>query len=127
VKATPDPSERCGEKETNKQIKVMRSENEREEITNLIEEAEEEIMLLMIGCSSGDEHKQVEKSARRLSVINQSNSMEMSSRCEDSSKILAESVEISNSPKRDLESSVEHEASLVMSVGSHNGLIKSVE
>ena len=42
-------------------------------------------MLLMIGCSSRDEHKQVEKSARRLNVINQSSSMERWSRCADSS------------------------------------------
>jgi len=41
--------------------------------------------LLMMGCSSRDEHKQVEKSARRLNVINQSSSMERWSRRADSS------------------------------------------
>jgi len=96
------------EKETGKQIKAVRSENESENITNLAEEVEEETMLLMMGCSSGDEHKQVEKSTRRLSVINQSNSMERSSRRVNSSESLAESVKISDSPKRELESSVEH-------------------
>jgi len=39
----------------------------------------------MMGCSSRDEHKQVEKSARRLNVINQSSSMERWSRRADSS------------------------------------------
>ena len=48
----------------------------------------------MMGCSSGDEQKQVEKSARRLSVINQSSSMERSSRCADSLESLAKSVDI---------------------------------
>ena len=105
-------------KEIGKQIKVVLSE--REETTNLAEEVEEESMLLMMGCSSGDEHKQVNKSARRLSVINHSNNMERSSRCADSSKSLAENSEISNSPKK-------HEANLVSSVGSPNCLIKLVE
>ena len=102
----------------------------KKETTNLVEE----VMLLMMGCSSGDEHKQVEKPTRRLSVINQSSSMERSSRCADSIESLAKSVEISNSPKRVLkisvehvERSVEHEASLVSSVGSSNCFIKSVE
>jgi len=84
-------------KETNKQIKAMRFE--REDTTNLVEEVEEEAVLLMMGCSSGDKHKQVEKSTIRLSVINQSSSMEMSSRRADSSvehvKSLMEHVKIS--------------------------------
>ena len=74
-------------KETGKQIKAVRSEIE--ETTNLAEEVEEEAVLLMMGCSSRDEHKQVEKSARRLSVINQSSSMERSSRRVDNLKNLA--------------------------------------
>jgi len=99
-------------------------------------------------CNSRDEHKQVEKSTRRLSVINQSTSMERSSRHADSSESLAKTVEISDSPRRDLESlvkhveslvehvenlmehvesSVEHEVSLVSSVGILNCLIKLVE
>ena len=82
------------EKESDKQIKAMWYENEREETTNLAEEVEEEAVLLMMGCSSGDEQKQVEKSARRLSVINQSSSMERSSRCADSLESLAKSVDI---------------------------------
>jgi len=76
----------------------------------------------------------MEKSARRLSVINQSSSMERLSRFVDSLKSLTERLEISNNPKRDLESSMEHlessvdhEASLVSSVGSPNRLIKSLE
>jgi len=48
----------------------MWSENEREDTTSIVEEVEEEVVLLMIGCSLGDEHKQVEKLARRLSVVN---------------------------------------------------------
>jgi len=56
------------EKETSKKIKVVRSKIE--ETTNLAEEVKEESVLLMMGCSSRDEHKQVEKSARRLNVIN---------------------------------------------------------
>ena len=56
-------------KETGKQIKAVRSE--REETTNLAKEVEE-VMLLIMGCSSRDEHKQVGKSAKRLNVINQS-------------------------------------------------------
>jgi len=71
------------EKETGKKIKAVRSEIE--ETTNLAEEVKEEAVLLMMGCSSRDEHKQVEKSARRLNVINQPSSMERWSRCADSS------------------------------------------
>jgi len=72
-------------KETGKQIKVVQLE--REETTNIAKEVEEEAILLMM--SSGDEHKQVEKSTRRLSVINQSSSMERSSRRVDNLKNLA--------------------------------------
>ena len=70
-------------KETGKQIKAVRLE--REMTTNLAEEVEEEAVLLMMGCSSRDEHKQVEKSARRLSIINQTSSMKRSLRRADSS------------------------------------------
>ena len=48
-------SEQRVEERDGKQIKVVWSE--REETTNLAEEVEEEIMLLMMGYSSGDEHK----------------------------------------------------------------------
>jgi len=119
-------------KETNKQIKVVQSE--RGKTTNLAEEVEEESVLLMMRCSSKDEHKQMDKSTRRLSVINQSNNTERSSRRVDNSESLAENVEISGSPKREVESSVEHvessvehEAILVCLVGSLNCLIKTVE
>jgi len=53
----------------------------------------------MIGCSSRDEHKQVKKSTRRLSVLNQSSSMERSSRHADNSESFAENVEILDSQK----------------------------
>ena len=115
------------ENEFGKQIKAMRSENERKETTNLDEEVEEEAMLLMMGCSLRDRHKQEEKSARRLSVINQSSSMERSTRRADSSKSLAENVEILDNPKRDLESSVDHKANLVSLVRSSNSLVEQVE
>jgi len=71
-------------------------------------------VLLMIGCSLGVDHKQLENSARRPSIISQSSSMERSSRCVGSLESLAESV-------------VEHEASSVSSVGSSNSLIKLME
>jgi len=112
-------------KETGKQIKAVRSE--REVTTNLTEEVEEEAMLLMMGCSSRDEHKQVEKPTRRLSVINQTSSMERSSSRADSSESLDESVEILNNSMEHVESLMEHEASLVSSVGSLDNLIKLVE
>ena len=112
-------------KETCKQIKAMRSE--REVTTNLVEEVEEEAVLLMMGCSSRDEHKQVEKPTRRLSVINQTSSMERSSSRANSSENLAESVEILNNSIEHVESLMEHEASLVSSVGSPDNLIKLVE
>ena len=115
------------EKESGKQIKALRFENEREETTNLVKEVEEEAMLLMMGCSSRDKHKQVEKSARRLSVINQSSSIERSSRRADSSESLTKSVEISNSSMEHVESLMEHEANLVSSVESPDSLIKLVE
>jgi len=53
--------------------------------------------------------------------------MERSLRRAYSSESLAKSVEISNNPKRDLESSMDHEANLVSSVGSSNGLVEQVE
>jgi len=40
--------------------KDYRSQNEREETINLVEEVEDEVVLLMMGCSLGVEHKQVE-------------------------------------------------------------------
>ena len=82
-------------KETGKQIKAVRSE--REVTTNLAEKVEEEVVLLMMGCSSRDEHKQVEKSARRLNVINQSSSMERFSRRANSLESLAGNLGSSDS------------------------------
>jgi len=68
----------------------------------------------------------VEKSIRRLNVINQSSSMEKWSRRVDSSESLAKSVKISDSSMEHVESLMEHEANLVSSVGSPDSLIKLV-
>jgi len=43
------------EKEIGKKVKAIRFE--REETINLVKDVEEEAMLLMMGYSSGDEHK----------------------------------------------------------------------
>jgi len=59
--------------------KDCRSENNREETINLIEEVEEAI-LFMVGCNVGVEHKQVENLVRRLSITRESSSVDRSIR-----------------------------------------------